>query len=82
MPLRPARPQEKDYPISFVYDLDHTEQPPRIIRLSPRMAVAWCYADAIGQMGRFNAAEPFIYKMDNGWVCGSFWVRDDGYKET
>lgn len=74
----PVKPSETDKPTTYVYNLDHPLVKPRIVRMTPRAAVAWCYADSVGQMGKLNVSEPFIMKTNNGWICGSYWARDDG----
>lgn len=74
----PVKPSVSDRPTTYVYNLDAPLQKPRVVRLSPRAAVAWCYVDSIGQTGKLHVGEPHIYRTDNGWICGSYWARDDG----
>lgn len=76
----PSPHSKTDAPTTYVYNLDNINDKPQIIRMTPRAAVAWCYAGSVGQMGRLNVAEPFIRRMDTGWICGSYWARDDGEK--
>ncbi len=67
---------ERDPPTTLVHHLDDIEVQPRIIRMSPRAAVAWCYVDSVGQMGKLHIAEPYIRRADNGWMCGPFWAQE------
>lgn len=63
-------------PLTRVVHLDNPTVRPRLIRLLPRDAVAWCYADYMGEFGKPQLAEPHLRRTDNGWICGIFWAQE------